>query len=443
MRTLFLAVPALCAAIACAQDDHVPARLGRGPSSADAAPDAAACDTIIEARTTPEGIELGEPVIVAMAPADLQHGHCFPGLVRQPDGRIRISFTVEIDSATTYGLPPACALSSDEGKTWALLPREAAGNGVTNAWSPPVTLPDGERIAMKMLRPLRSSEIKLPAEPFGSIVYSNLIISYYRMEDLPPECCDGWRLYRYPSGGGEPREERAVVRLPGELRYVVEGVMPFPWGAGHRLLVAPDGSLWAFGEDCRNVGGELRGKTAVTFLRSTDKGRSFDFWSEIPYAPDPAADPKAADRDGFTEPGVNFMADGSIVCLLRTHDFHGRGPLYQSRSTDNGRTWSKPTVFDDLGVWPQLLTLKNGVTLASYGRKGLFVRASADPAGRKWGPRVEVVPPAGRTCSYSALLPLSDDTALMAYSDFNVPGPDGTPRRTILVRTVKTQGDKP
>ena len=46
--------------------------------------------------------------------------------------------------------------------------------------------------------------------------------------------------------------------------------------------------------------------------------------------------------------------------------------------------------------------------------------------------------PSGGTCSYSALLPLSDDTALIAYSDFNIPGPDGTPRKAILVRTVKT-----
>ena len=38
-----------------------------------------------------------------------------------------------------------------------------------------------------------------------------------------------------------------------------------------------------------------------------------------------------------------------------------------------------------------------------------------------------------------ALLPLTDDMALIAYSDFNVPGPDGTPRKAIRVRTVKAQ----
>jgi hypothetical protein len=87
-----------------------------------------------------------------------------------------------------------------------------------------------------------------------------------------------------------------------------------------------------------------------------------------------------------------------------------------------------------------MLTLKNGVTLSAYGRPGLYVRASADSVGRTWGRRATVVPPGvvhTDTCSYCALLPLSDDTALIAYSDFNVPGPDGTMRKAICVRTVR------
>jgi hypothetical protein len=416
--------------------NHVPDRFGLVWYNTGKPLDA---DTIIKELTMKAGIDLGEPVIVAQAAANFTDWgpYQFPGLVRLPDGRIQLSFQVEADSATSYGLPPARAISSDEGQTWTLLPREVAGKGSAAAWSAPLELPNGDRLGIKSLASLKSSDIKLPANPLGLHASYGNIHTYYRPEDLPPECRDGWWLYRQAAGAKEPVEEKAVVRLPGELRYVVEGVLPRPWTPGHRMRLAPDGSIWAFGEDVRMVGGELRGKPAITFLRSTDNGRSFDFLSEIPYTPDPAADPKAADRDGFTEPGINFMADGSVICLMRTTDGNGPGPLYLSRSTDNGRIWSKPVVFDDLGVWPQLLTLKNGVTLSAYGRPGLFVRASTDPAGRKWGKRAMVVHNS-YTCSYSALLPLSDDTALLAYSDFKVPGPDGTPRKTILVRTVKT-----
>ncbi|MFM8984567.1 MAG: sialidase family protein [Planctomycetia bacterium] len=389
-----------------------------------------------------DGVTLGEPVVVAMAPAEVRGWgpYQFPGLERLPDGTIRLSFHVEADSALSYGLPPARGISTDEGKTWTLLPKEEVGRGASSSWSPSVVLPNGERIGKKMLRPLKAADLALPAKPFGQFTSYGIAHSYYRLEDLPPECRDGWWLYRYPAGAGEPKEEKAVVRLPGELRSTCEGVMPLPWGAGHRLLLAPDGAVWACGEGIRSIGGAFSGKWGIEILRSTDNGRTFDFWGEIPYAPVPAADSKAAARDGFTEPGINFMPDGSILCLLRTDDGNGQGPLYLSRSTDNGKTWSKPAVFDSLGVWPQLLTLKNGVTLAAYGRPGLFVRACTDPAGHKWSGRVEIVHSGttmGDTWSYSALLPLADDTALIAYSDFHVRGPDGTPRKAILVRTVK------
>jgi hypothetical protein len=423
---------------------HVPDRFGLVACDGGRALDAAAEAAILKRLTRKEeielgdGIELGEPVIVAVAPANIRGwgAYQFPGMDRLPDGKIRISMQVEADSALSYGLPCLQAVSADEGKTWTVLPREQPGTGAAISAASPVVLPNGERLAMKMCRPLQVAGLRLP----DSIGTSTLGCAYYRIEDLPPECRDGWRLWRYPAGGGAPTEEKAVVRLPGELRYVVEGVMPFPWWAGHRLLLAPDGAVWAFTEECRTVDGDFHAKPEITFLRSTDHGRSFDYWSAIPYNPDPVADPKAAKRTGFYEPCVNFMSDGSALCLLRTTEGLDVSPLYQCRSTDNGRTWSKPEIFDDLGVWPQMLTLKNGVTLAAYGRPGLYVRASADSAGRTWGRRATVVPPRAihtDTCSYCALLALSDDTALIAYSNFNVPGPDGTMRKAILVRSVK------
>ena len=177
----------------------------------------------------------------------------------------------------------------------------------------------------------------------------------------------------------------------------------------------------------------------MTVLRSTDAGRSWEIWSEIPYAGDAAADPKADKREGFTEPYVCFMPDGSALVLLRTTDGKGSGPMYWSRSTDIGKTWSPPAAFDDLGVWPQMLTLKNGVTLAVYGRPGLYVRATTDPTGLHWEKRVIVVEPARictDTCSYAALLALNDHTALVAYSNFKLRNADGKRCKGIQVREV-------
>jgi len=385
---------------------------------------------------------LGNPVTVALAPPEVRHWgpYQFPGLERLPDRRIRISFQVGADSATACGLPPMQAVSADEGKTWTVLPLAKAGAGAGSATQAPIGLANGERIQIKMLSPLNANTLRLPDRPVGHFMCYGQSFDHYRLEDLAPEARDGWWLYRFPSDTSAPVEERATMRIPGELRVVTEGVLPPPWWTGHRLLLAPDNAVWAVGEDCRIVRGKWRDKWAMTILRSTDHGHSFDLWGEIPYAPDPAADPKADVRAGFTEPCVHFMPGGAILCFLRTTDGNGVGPMYVSRSTDNGRTWSKPQVFDDLGVWPQALTLKNGVTLAAYGRPGLYVRATSDPAGRRWEERMAVVAPGAigcDTCSYAALLPLADDTALIAYSEFNLPGPDGRPCKGIRVRTVK------
>ena len=394
-------------------------------------------------------VKLAVPVTVVQAPPEIRRWgpYQFPGLARLPDGRIRVSFHVEADSSTAYGLPPVCALSADEGQTWELLPRDASGKAGSSAWDAEVRLPNGDRLRPVTLRSLPVASLELPPAPVAEYISYGAKRRAYRLEDLPPECAAGYVLMRQAAGSGEWVEERARVRLPGEVRIVDvrEGVMWFPW-LSTQFVVAPDGSLLAVNYTLRRVAhGRFQDKCPVTLLRSTDAGRSWDLWSETPYAGDPAADAGAAGREGFTEPFLQVMPDGSALCLLRTTDGSGVGPLYWMRSADNGRTWTKPAVFDALGVWPQMLTLANGVTLAVYGRPGLYVRATADPAGLCWDERVAVVPPGEYhrdTCSYAALLPLSADTALIAYSEFNLPGPDGTPRKSIRVRRVTASRER-
>ena len=351
-----------------------------------------------------------------------------------------MSFHVEADSATAYGLPLAHAASADGGQTWTLLPREQPADGAAGSTDAAVQLPNGDRLQAKPLRSLPVAGLKLPAAPLAVYTSYGQQRSVYRVEDLPEACAAGWILRRLPAGATQWVEERATVRLPGEVRTVSEGVIPLPW-LFPQFVVAPNGSLLAVNYTLRRIAdGRFQEKCPVTILRSTDAGRTWDLWSEILYAPDSKADSKAAAREGFTEPYLLFMPDGSALCLLRTTDGEGVGPMYWTRSTDDGRTWTKPAVFDDLGVWPQMLTLINGVTLAVYGRPGLYVRATADPAGRRWDDRVTVVKPGAvhtDTCSYAALLPLGDDTALIAFSEFNLAGAEGKPCKGIRVRTVK------
>lgn len=123
--------------------------------------------------------------------------------------------------------------------------------------------------------------------------------------------------------------------------------------------------------------------------------------------------------DGLSEPKLSLMPDGSVIMLMRTGS---NQPCYLTRSTDNCKSWSKPIKFDEVGVRPFILTLKCGISIASYGRDGLFFRATDDPSGLRWQEHIEI--PLGdfektKSCYYTYLFPLDDTRALFVYSDFH------------------------
>ncbi|MBQ9729480.1 MAG: exo-alpha-sialidase [Clostridia bacterium] len=176
-------------------------------------------------------------------------------------------------------------------------------------------------------------------------------------------------------------------------------------------------------------------KSGIYVFKSTDCARTWNYLSQIHVGEDEWVDDP--EFEGFDEPMMERMSDGSVVMLIRT----GAGlPSYIVRSTDNCKTWSKPKKFDDIGVFPQICRLDCGVVLSSYGRPGLRVRATSDPTGLEWEEPISI--PFSNpneylmSCSYTSILPLSDREALMSYSDFYYPNPKGIPVKTILVRKI-------
>ena len=191
-------------------------------------------------------------------------------------------------------------------------------------------------------------------------------------------------------------------------------------------------------------------KYCVYIFESDDCGRTWNYLSQIPTNEEVMlANPHA---EGFCEPMMAKLPDGSISILLRTGS---NNPSYIARSTDGCKTWTKPKIFDSNGVLPQILTLKNGITLASYGRPILKVRATSDPSGIDWeepivlpltestDPRENEKPWGKRqqSCFYTGLLALSDHTALLVYSDFHYPNPEGIQVKSIMVRKITVEFD--
>jgi hypothetical protein len=371
---------------------------------------------------------LEDPVLISQAPEEIRNWGPwqFPTVFRTEDDNIQVSYHIEADSAKAYGKSKEHAVSEDGGKTWTRM---------QDIDEPGLLLGNGDRIKPFIRTSLEISDVKLPEEPIAVCNIYAIDFFIYKAEDVDSDISSFYFL-RKKSGQENWSSEKSSISIPGQIVRQCEGVIPrsFVW----RIRVSPGGDLWAMNYSWRIMNGVFEDKCRAMFFVSSDYGHSWRY-SEIPYQPIPSIDEKYHLRMGFTEPDVAFLPDGSIICLLRTTDGNGIGPTYRSRSVDGGISWSKPVYFDKLGVWPELLTLNNGITLASYGRMGLFLRATADPSGSVWDSPLELVKPAAyqtETCSYSALISLDDNTALVIYSDFNYPDAKGIPRKSILSRKI-------
>ena len=140
--------------------------------------------------------------------------------------------------------------------------------------------------------------------------------------------------------------------------------------------------------------------TFTTFIgRSTDGGKTFQHVQTF----DPSAPDGYVGDEGFCEPDMEILANGDMLCIMRTGQ---RSPMYQSRSTDGGRTWSEPESAGWQGVKPHLRLLSNGVLACSAGRGAYgfpqvtHAMFSMDGTGRHW--EYPLAFHTGPGCSYTS-----------------------------------------
>lgn len=424
----------------------------------------------------------------------------FPKAYEMPNGDMGLFVHEDDDCAAALSIDPIGKwfVSSDKGKTWRKATEEDKGAMGT-------VLPNGD-----VMRPLAGAPIKIPNAKHSPWYFGNARVptdqeiippkpeeenllprkitvvgdifggkkDIYWVDSIRDEMIDKRFAFRRKKKGAN--EAEIYYTLPDWKYRLTYGFTP--WYNGQSLneymlyypglfhcrtiKVAPDGALYLAHYTMHGCGSNpftgLYEKLSCSYIfKSTDNGETWKVIGYIPYRfPNVEKDKFAYLKEGFVEPDLEFMPDGSILCILRTCEvFQGApewGPTYLTRSTDGGITWSTPEYFTDRGALPKLLQLKNGITLAVITRPGIYVYASND-CGKTWVNAVEVMTDEDRSklanvvpeipnfhqwtgsCCNCDIKAIDNNKAILFFSDFYISDEKGIKHKGIKSIEIFTE----
>ena len=333
-------------------------------------------------------VTIGQPwTIISSARAKGQH--IYPMLWRLRDGTLLLDYHVEpdIDAAKR-----ACLRSVDNGKTWAPDPprvhREEAvlqlRDGTVLAYDPKTIAVAGSK---------QSKGVMYRSRDGGRTFQGPIEVTV----NMPKACVlpgpdAAGRCY------GAPGYQYAVDGIGGPVSFWREG------------LELPDGSLLAV----LMAWWEGDSKNRCVAAISKDQGLTFDYLSTVGYDPD-SVFAAGTRNEGFNESALSWTSAGDILCMMRIGQLEGQ-PLHQARSSDYGRTWSKPACVGVFSVDPDLVLMSNGVLACSYGRPGNFIMFDPTGTGENWQKPILILWEGGLT-GYTGTREIAPGKLLYVYDD--------------------------
>ncbi len=346
----------------------------------------------------------------------------FPKLYYSSDNLLVCKVANKPDSFQEYGGQYEFFVSRDLGETW-----EETDN-----------VPEDHTLKMQngcyfqgpVLQNGFSTEIEKKYEP-RYISEDDSVKLYYADDILEADYKRTFLCEEYNPVTGENSIFESRLNWPYQPVIIKDGMTLPPGNGMYHFRMHSDGII------CKKNNGNLlmalysRGFDAETgetsygkhynlyFFESSDSARTWNFVSQILTKPEHCEE----EKDGFCEPNIICVGEGKYFVIFRSGS---QSPSYAAYSDDDGYTWKSIQRFDKCGVDPQLLQLDCGITLASYGRPGNYIRATDDVDCLSWCDPIRYdgygdmdFTKWGRfSCSYTSMVALDKNTALLAYSDF-------------------------
>lgn len=392
-------------------------------------------------------IEIGKPLIIAEMSGtskSLPWGYFqFPKLTFNLDGDIVCTVAFKSDSVAAYDGDYLYYISSDDGKSWhqSVEPQIDCSLMMNNGcyFQGPILENSYESGIELKYTPVINSEKKEIALYYGDEVSTHDYPRSFECQEYDPvkgiteNFSSSFIWPHYPIW-----TRNGLTCTPGRPFY------PFRMHTPGMIVQEEDGSLFAavgsVGFDAETGALPNNVFRNIYCFRSENNARTWEYISQILTQPEYCDDSK----DGFNEPNVMITSSDAYFIVMRTGS---NSPSYCAWSYDQGKTWKDLSVFAECGVDPQLLKLDCGATLASFGRPGINIKTSFDDSCREWSHLMKIDESGiersdgaeKATCGYSSMVPLGDDTALIAYSEFDYPEGKkaGKVVKRILVRQLR------
>lgn len=346
-------------------------------------------------------ILLGEPMLVAQSEEDdkVDWGYFqFPTLAQSEDGTtLQVSWQNHPDDEKYFGMASDVnksnrRYSTDGGRTW----KDAKADGVNVRDDGYNSVRLANRDILYLRTPatcdLRDPDLMaLMPEP----VEHRRNLRFYRVSELP-DTLQGTEIGIWHASNNTIDYYKAEINDPGALRFSIESgyeYFPIKWWGDLKLLDNNEIAGVMYYSTYETASGNADPALSCSCYISPDGGHTWNLQGKIPYVYDAEKDPAGPGRwyYGYSEPAFEIADDGNWLTVLRTTD-SAPAPLYVTRSSDRGKTWTDPVYFAPNGVMPRLQALSNGVVALSSGRPGVQLRFSIDGTGLDWTDPIEMVP---------------------------------------------------